>query len=209
MLPGGGETPGHGSGQVSLSVPRLQPVLRGRHSTGARLLFLGHGAGAVPPTPGQARAAGHGEMGQPCAEPRPPQTRYFTLQAAATLPRASLCGMAATRAARSSAHKRPPPRSSCPAQASRPSALPRRHTGSKWGFIASCFATEAGMGPSRGSSRLCTPSPGRTGLSWGGRGGCSSAGSQLSPLTVNAAFFYAQYHNVVFSQEGSRAKARS
>ena len=64
----------------------------------SRLYFPGRSSsGAVPAAPGQVKAAGHGETGQPYAEP--PRTHHSMLQAAAALPHASVHGMASTRAA--------------------------------------------------------------------------------------------------------------
>lgn len=76
-------------------------------------------------------------------------------------------------------------RSSHPAQASHPFALPYCRSSSKWGFIASCFARQQGR--ARGRALAGRVPPGRQdGLSRGG--GCSSARSQLWPLAVNVGF---------------------
>lgn len=66
-------------------------------------------------------------------------------------------------------------RSRRPARACHPSALPCCHSGSKWGFIASCFPTAAGPG----SGGSCPPAPaGRAGP---GRGGVGAALSLPAP----------------------------
>lgn len=149
-------TPGHGLGQVSLSVPRMQAVLAGEHrctrwessSPSWDVTSLGQWCPLL------------GRQGLPGTGTQPP-----------------------THAAPQGRHTA---RSSHPARASHPSVLPCCHSGSKWDFIASCFATAAGTGRGRALAGRVPPSAGRTGRAGPGRGG-SSARSHKKPLTP--AFF--------------------
>lgn len=114
---------------------------------------------------------------------------HSMLPAAAVFPHTSLHGMAATRAARSSTRRHLLPRSSRLAQTShslRPS--PSSH-GLQMGFYCILVCNGSRNGPITGLRQVVCPQPQQDWLSWGGRGGCSSAGSQLWPLTVKDAFF--------------------
>lgn len=79
-------------------------------------------------------------------------------------------------------------RSSHPARASHPSALPCCHSGSKWGFIASCFATAAGTGRGRALAGRVPPTP--AGRAEPGRGvGAALPAPSFGRRPLTLAFF--------------------
>lgn len=101
---------------------------------GVKLPFLGcDSSGAVPPTPGQARAAGHRETA-------PPNT---------PLPSAGSWHACCPQQ---------PPSTSQPSL--RPSLL---SLGLQMGFYCILFCNGSGDGPRQGSGRSCPPKAGRTG----------------------------------------------
>lgn len=141
---GGGVTPRHGSGKVSPFCPGAAASGGGtRQGPGSSSRDVAP-LGLCPPLLGKRGLPGTGRWGSHTPSPGP---QPLTADA---LPHVPARGTATMCAARGSARRRP-------ARASRPSALPRCHTGSKWGFIASCFATAEGPCPWRGSGRSCPP----------------------------------------------------
>lgn len=158
----GGVTPGGDSGQVSLSVPRLQLVLRGGQWTEARILFPGcSSSGAVPLTPGQAKAARRREMGHLSVPSPGPQKLHSTLQATAVLPTPSCMQGCHTHSPQLSMPA-PAPCSSCLAQASHPSALPAI-TRAPNGVLVHLILQQHGDEPIAGLCQAMSPSPSRTG----------------------------------------------
>lgn len=167
-------------------------------------LFLGHSSSrAVPLAPGRAGAAGHGDKGSRMlvpGAPKPVTPRCRKLPCCPTLPSAErlprVLPAARLTGTRRPAAAVPPP---FPAVAQPPNGVLLHPVLQRWWEQ-----------PVVGLRQVMSPQPRQDGLSRGRRGGCSSASPQLSPLTVNAAFFYARYlQDVVYSQEGSWARARS